>query len=84
MNVKIISLLCTKYVHVMAIYYVQLLYFHIMFKKCHDHNKIILVRDKKNKTKKHLRMKTPFFYFIRTKIKICYIYGDEKLSNYVS
>jgi len=37
MNVKIMSFLCSKNVHVMSVYYVQLLYVHIMFKKCQEH-----------------------------------------------
>jgi len=57
----------------MSIYYV-----HIMFKKCQEHIKIIFVRDQKQ-NKKICENENNSFYFIRTKIKICYIYMDEKL-----
>jgi len=51
MNVKIMSFLGSKYVHVMSVYYVQLLHVHIIFKKCQEHVKIISVRDQKQNKK---------------------------------
>ena len=70
MNVKIMSFLCSKYVHVMFIYYVQLLYVRIiMLNKCQEHVKIIFVKDQKQK--KIVRMKTPrFFYGLKSKFVI--------------
>jgi len=53
-------LLCLKCIYVMSVYYVQLFYIHIMFKKYQEHVKVIFVRAK-NKTKKIVRMKTPRF-----------------------
>jgi len=62
----------------MFVYYVQLLYILIVFKKIQKHVKIIFIRDQKQNN---------FFYedeniqfnFLGTKIKIHNIYRDEKL-----
>ena len=51
MNVKTMSLLCSQCVHVTFVYYVQLLYVHIMFKTFQEHVKIIFVMDQKQNKK---------------------------------
>jgi len=61
-NVKIMSIFCSVYVHIMSVYYVQLLYVHIMLNKCQEHVKIIFVKDQKQNNKKLLKMKTPRFF----------------------
>jgi len=66
MNVKIMSLLGSKYVHVKSVYYVQLLYIHMMLKKCQKRVNIIFVRDQKQ-NKNICADENTSFYFIRTK-----------------
>ena len=81
MNVKIMSLLCLKCVHVIYVYYVQHLYVNIiiiMFKICQEHVNIIFFREQKQ-NKKICEDENISLYFIKTKIKICYIYREEKL-----
>jgi len=51
MNVKIMSLLCSQCVHVAFVYFVQVLYVHIMFKKYQEHVIIIFVRGEKHNKK---------------------------------
>ena len=54
------------------------LYIHIMFKKCQKHVKIIPIKNQKQ-NKKICEDENIQFNFIGTKIKIRYIYRDEKL-----
>jgi len=62
----------------MSVYYIRHLYVHIMFKKCQKHVKIIYFKDEKqNKT--FCEDENIQFNFIGIKIKIRYIYRDEKL-----
>ena len=49
-----------------------------MLKKCQEHVKIIFIKDQKQ-NKKICENKNTSFYFLKTKIKICYIYKDGKL-----
>ena len=49
-----------------------------MFKKCQKYVKIISIKDEKQ-NKKICEDENIQFNFIGTKIKICYIYSDEKL-----
>jgi len=49
-----------------------------MFKKCQKHYKIISIKDQKQ-NKFFCEDENIQFNFIGTKIKICYIYRDEKL-----
>ena len=49
-----------------------------MFKKCQNHVKIISIKDQKQ-NKKFCEDENIQFNFIGIKIKICYIYRDEKL-----
>jgi len=62
----------------MFVYYIQHLYIHIMLKKCQKHIKIISFKDEKQ-NKKFCEDENIQFNFIRIKIKIRYIYRDEKL-----
>jgi len=62
----------------MSVYYIRHLYIHIMFKKCQKHVKIISFKDEKQNNffcgDENIQ-----FNFIETKIKIRYIYRNEKL-----
>jgi len=62
----------------MSVYYIRHLYIHIMFKKCEKHVKIIFIKDEKQ-NKFFYEDENIQFNFIGTKIKIRYIYRDEKL-----
>jgi len=62
----------------MSVYYIRHLYIHIMFKKCQKYFKIISIKDEKQ-NKKFCEDENVQFNFIGTKIKIHYIYKDEKL-----
>ena len=75
---KFINLLCSNCIHVMSVYYIRHLYIHIMFKKCQKHVKIISIKDQKQ-NKIFCEDENIQFNFIVTKIKIGYIYRDEKL-----
>jgi len=69
---------CYVVYYVQPFYYVQLLYIHIMFKKCQKNVKIILIRGQKQKNK-YCEDENILFYFLGTIIIIRYIYKDEKL-----
>ena len=62
----------------MSVYYIRHLYIHIIFKKYQEHIKIISIKNQKE-NKKIWKDENIQFRFIKTKIKICYIYSDEKL-----
>jgi len=62
----------------MSVYYIRHLYIHIMFKKCQKHVKIIFIKDQKQ-NKILCEDEKILFNFTGTKIKIRYIYRDEKL-----
>jgi len=62
----------------MSVYYIRHLYIHIMFKKCQKYVKIISIKDEKQ-NKKFCEDENIQFNFIGAKIKIRYIYRDEKL-----
>jgi len=61
----------------MSVYYIRYLYIHIMFKKCQKYFKIISIKDEKQ-NKFFCEDENIQFNFIGTKIKIHYIYRDEK------
>ena len=62
----------------MSVYYIRHLYIHIMFEKCQKHVKIIFIKDQKQ-NKIFCEDENIQFNFIGTKIKIRYIYRNEKL-----
>jgi len=62
----------------MSVYYIRHLYIHIIFKKCQKYVKITSIKDEKQ-NKKICEDENIKFNFIGTKIKIRYIYRDEKL-----
>jgi len=64
----------------MSVYYVQLLYVHIMLQKCQEHVKTIFIKDRKQ-NKKIYEDENTSFYFIRTKIKICIFIRTKNLFN---
>jgi len=50
-NGKVMTILYSKYVQIMSIYYFALMYVHIMLKKCEEKVKIVLNREQKIKKK---------------------------------
>jgi len=62
----------------MSVYYIRHLYIHMMLKKCQKHVKIIYFKDEKQNNF-FCEDENIQFNFIGTKIKIRYIYRDEKL-----
>jgi len=58
----------------MSVYYVQLVYIHIMFENRQKHVNIISTRDQKKSEDENIS-----FYFLGNISKIWYNYRDEKL-----
>jgi len=70
------NLLCSKCVHK---YYVRLLCSTIVYLYYVQNMSKLFLLGTKNKIKKICENENTLFYFIKTKIKICYIYRDKKL-----
>ena len=64
-------------IHIMSVYYVQHLYIYIKVQKMSKMSKLYLLGTKNKQ--KNCEDENITFYFLWTKIKILYIYRDEKL-----